>query len=227
MAQVASTEEFNVDYKFIKKRLYTAVLSDTLDELGMTAQTLPSAIRPLDEASVVVGRARTGLYMDVYHVAPDENPYELEIALIDDLGEDDVCVLCCNGSQRVAPWGELLSTAAQVRRAAGCITDGLVRDIRRIREMGFPVFHAGIRPVDSKGRGKIMAIDVAVEIGGVRVMPGDLVFADADGVVVVPGHAVERVVAAALKKVESESKTRMELLEGRTLRQVYDRYGVL
>lgn len=120
-----------------------------------------------------------------FHVQPG-NPYELEIKLIDDLKKGEVCVLACSGNPRIAPWGELLSTASKYRGAAACVTDGLVRDIKAIRKMKFPVFAAGIGPLDSKGRGIVAEIDVPVELAGVRVVPGDLVFGDADGVVVIP-----------------------------------------
>ena len=143
-----------------RDRLYTAVLSDVLDGLGYRHQALPPHIRPLDETLVLVGRARTGLYRDVYHVPAGHNPYELEIALIDDLKAGDVAVLACGASDRIAPWGELLTTASRARGAHGCVTDGLVRDVRAIRSSGFPVFHGGIGPLDSKGRGEVAAIDV-------------------------------------------------------------------
>jgi len=156
----------------IRARLYTAVLSDVLDELGYMHQAMPPSIRPLDESLVLAGYARTGVYREVYRVVPNENPYELEIALIDDLAPDDVVVLGCGGSMRIAPWGELLSTASRARGAAGCVTDGLVRDIRAVRTLQFPVFHGGIGPLDSKGRGKVAEIDVPIECAGVAVAPG-------------------------------------------------------
>src|ERR671913_594694 len=167
----------------IREKLYVAVLSDVLDELGYRDQALPPHIRPLDETLVMAGFARTGLYRDVYHVRPGENPYELEIALIDDLRPGEVPVLACGASGRIAPWGELLSTASRARGAAGCLTDGLVRDIKAIRRMGFPVFHGGIGPLDSKGRGMVVELDCKVDCGGVLVAPGDWVFGDADGAV--------------------------------------------
>ena len=176
----------------IRSRLFASVLSDCLDQAGYTKQALSSRIRPLDEASVMVGRARTAAFMEVYHVAEGVNPYELEIALIDSLQADEIPVFACSNPARVAPWGELLSTASRVRGAAGALMDGCVRDIKPIKAMGFPVFHGGIAPLDSKGRGKIMALDVPIECDGVAVHPGDLIFGDADGVVVIPAHmAVE------------------------------------
>ena len=189
----------------IRETLYVSVVSDVLDELGYRNQALPSRIRPLDEDLVLASFARTGLYRDVYHVAPGENPYELEIALIDDLKPDEVPVLGCGASGRIAPWGELLSTAARARGAAGCLTDGLVRDIRVIRRMRFPVFHGGIGPLDSKGRGKVAEIDTPIECGGVRVESGDLVFGDADGVVIVPRAVEAEALARAFAKVSGEN----------------------
>jgi regulator of RNase E activity RraA len=210
-----------------RQRLYTAVLSDVLDSLGYRHQVLPPGVRPLDDRLVLCGRARTGLYRDVYHVPPGHNPYELEIALIDDLRPGDVAVLACGGSGRIAPWGELLTTASRARGAQGCVTDGLVRDVKAIRELAFPVFHGGVGPLDSKGRGEVCAIDVPVECAGVAVNPGDLVFGDADGVLVVPQPVVKRTLELALDKVEGENRTRDELLQGAKLADVFRKYGVL
>lgn len=213
--------------KAIREKLYVAVVSDVLDALGHTNQAMSSRIRPLDDSLVLAGYARTGLYQDIYHIAKGENPYELEIALIDDLAADDVAIFACGASGRIAPWGELLSTASRARGAAGCVTDGLTRDIRAIREMRFPVFHGGIGPLDSKGRGKASQIDVPVVCAGVRIEPGDLVFGDADGVVVIPAAIEDQVLANAFEKVSGEDKTRQDLARGVKLREVFERYGVL
>jgi len=211
----------------IAKELYTAVLSDVLDELGYRDQAMPPSIRPLDDNLTMVGRARTAVYREVYSVVQGENPYELEIALVDDLKPRDVAVFGCGGSTRIAPWGELLSTAARVRGAAGCVTDGFVRDIRAIRRLAFPVFHGGIAPLDSKGRGKVAEIDVPIRCAGVAVAPGDLVVGDADGVIVVP-RAVEAVaLEKAFAKVRGEDATRAELERGTSLAEVFARHQVL
>lgn len=208
--------------------LYSAVLSDVMDGLGLTNQALKPFVRPLDEQLVLFGRARTGLYMPRYQALPGEDPYEVEIALVDDLQPGDVAVFACGGpTDRIAPWGELLSTAAQVRGAAGCVTDGLVRDVKPIRAMGFPVFHGGIGPLDSKGRGKMMEMDCKVVCAGVELTTGDYVFGDCDGVVVVPQPAAEEVIAKALEKVAAEDRTRDELRAGRSLREVFDTFGIL
>ena len=211
----------------VRRSLYAAVLSDVLDAQGYRHQVLPPSIRPLDESVVLCGRARTGLYRDVYHVPPGHNPYELEIALIDDLRPGDVPVLGCGSSGRIAPWGELLTTACRARGANGCLTDGLVRDVKAVRALKFPVFHGGIGPLDSKGRGEVAAIDVPIECAGVTVNPGDLVFGDADGVLVIPQPIVKPTLQLALAKVEGEDRTREELQQGALLAEVFKKYGVL
>ena len=215
------------DLEDLRQKLFVALLSDSLDSVGLTHQALPARIRPLDASLKMLVRARTGVFMDVYGVRADENPYELEIALIDSLRPGEIAVLTCGASGRIAPWGELLSTAAEARGAAGALTDGYVRDISGIIAMRFPVFHGGIAPLDSKGRGRLMAIDVPVECAGVRVAPGDLVMGDADGVVVVPQAVEAEVMAAALAKRTAERSTLGDLRRGLLLRDVYEKYGVL
>ncbi len=210
-----------------REKLFSGVVNDVLDSLDYRDQAMYSHIRPLDEDLVLFGPARTAQWMPVADVEEGENPYEGEIALVDDLNAGDVIVMACAGSMNFASWGELLSTAAAIRGAAGCVTDGLVRDVRVIREMKFPVFHGGIRPLESRRRGKIMAIDVPAEAGGVRTCRGDLVFGDVDGVVVIPSDVAKKVVELALEKVEAESVTRQELRKGLALMDVYEKYGVL
>jgi 4-hydroxy-4-methyl-2-oxoglutarate aldolase len=217
-----------LDLAELKGRLYSAVLSDVLDELGQPNQAVKPFIRPLDEASVLCGFARTGLYMKRYHLPQGHNPYALEMDLIDSLKLGEIPVLACDGpTDRIAPWGELLTTASKVRGAAGCLTDGLVRDVRRIRELGFPVFHGGIGPLDTKGRAEMMAADEPVEVGGARVAPGDFVFGDVDGVVIVPRAIAPEAIRLALAKIDAEDTTREELLAGNSLRSVFERHGVL
>jgi len=208
--------------------LSSAVLSDVMDSLGLVRRALKPFVRPIDDALVMVGRARTGLYMPAYSLREGENPYEVEIALVDDLQAQDVVVLACNGpTERIAPWGELLSTAAQARGATGCLTDGLVRDVKQIRAMGFAVFHGGIGPLDTKGRARMVDRDVPVECAGVAIGPGDLVFGDVDGVVVIPKAHEHEVVEKAIAKVLGENNTRDALRRGEPLAQVFQRFGIL
>jgi len=208
--------------------LYTSVVSDVLDGFGLMHQALRPFIRPLDETLTMFGRARTGRYERATMPSADHNPYEMEMDLIDSLRPGEVAVLACDGpTEAIAPWGELLSTAAVARQAAGCLTDGLVRDVARIRAMRFPVFHGGIGPLDTKNRAEMTVKDATVTIAGVAVSPGDWILGDADGVVVVPADRSEAVFRAALDKIAAEDTTRAELEAGQSLRAVFARHGVL
>ena len=210
------------------RSLGAPLLSDVMDSLGLMQQAMRPFVRPLNEDDILIGRARTGLYMPKYTVTPGENPYEVEIALVDDLKPGEIPVLACAGpTDRIAPWGELLSTASQARGAAGCVTDGLVRDVKQIRAMQFPVFHGGIGPLDTKGRARMMERDIPIECAGVRVRSGDIVFGDADGVVVIPNERAEEVIAKAQEKARGEDATRDELRNGKLLAEVFSRHGIL
>ena len=212
-------------FDMMEEDLYAAVISDALDAAGFRQQAMQHTIRPLLPETVVVGRAMPVLCLDVYEI-PDE-PYQQEIAAVDSLKQDDVLVCSTNGSTRICFWGELLSTAAQARGARGAVIDGFIRDIRKIVEMRFPIFTTGITPVDSNGRGEVVTYNVPIEVGGVTVHPGDIVFGDADGVVVIPQSIETQVIEAALEKVSGENRTRDALQEGATLREVYDAFGIL
>ena len=208
-------------------QLNPAILSDVLDDLGIANQVMSIGIRPLDESLTLCGRARTGAYMEVPYLEEGINPYRLEIALVDDLRQNDVAILACGGSSRIAPWGGLLSTAAKARGSAGCVTDGYVRDTIEVRRLEFPVFAGGVAPLDSKGRGQIMSTDVPVICDGVMVSSGDLVVGNADGVVVVPQEYELDVMAKAFEKHTGEDNSIKELRAGSYLRDVFDKYGIL
>ena len=214
-------------YADLKRVLYTAVLSDILDALGMPDQAMRPFLRPIDEAQTLMGHARTGRFVEV---TDDDgiDPYGLEIELIDDLASGDVPVLSCAGpTERIAPWGELLSTAAVARGAAGCVTDGLVRDVRQLRAMRFPVVHGGIGPLDTKGRARMVERDRPIRCGGVAVNPGDLVFGDVDGTIVIPADRAGEVIDRAVTKIAAEDTTREELRRGDRLAEVFARHGIL
>jgi len=213
-------------FAWIREHLYVPVVCDILDELGYRNQAMHQRLRPLDEnCCTIAGRARTMRWLEVDYIS--ENPYGKEIEFMDSLRENDVVVHSTDPGGTNAPWGELMTTAAKVLGAAGCICDSQIRDCVRIKAMGFPVFYAGIRPLDSKGRGLVVDYDVPVRSGGVLVHPGDLVFADFDGIVVVPKQAEEKVFELAKAKAAAENISRKELLEGKTLSEVYAKYGAL
>src|SRR6266849_4024803 len=199
-------------FAHVEANLYTAVVADSLDELGYHNQAMNELVRPLYPECRFAGWARTISCVDVFHVP--ENTYAKEIEAVDSLLSGEVAVVSTAGSKRNAPWGELLSTAARARGARGAVIDGLVRDVKKIEELGFPVFAAGIKPVDSRGRGIVIDCNVRVDCGGVLVSPGDLVFADFDGVVVVPQAIVKEVIELASDKVRREDSSRAELIQG-------------
>jgi len=214
-------------FKWIKENLYVAAVCDILDIIGHRDQAMHQRLRPLDpECCTIVGRARTFRWMDTDY-EDDEHPYGVEIEAMDSLKENDVAVHSTDFSGTNAPWGELMSTVAKVRGASGCICDSMIRDCVKIKELKFPVFYAGIRPLDSRGRGMVMAYDVPVRCGGVLVNPGDIVFADFDGVAVIPKSVEKQVFELAQDKVARENYSRDELLKGKTLREVFDKYGAL
>ena len=215
-------------FEFIKKNLYVAAVCDLLDGLGFREQAMHQRLRPLlpDIRNCgFVGRARTIRWMETDHL--DDDPYSLEIAAVDSLKPGDVVVHSTDHSGTNAPWGELMSTLAQRNGAVGCVCDSQIRDCVRIIDMGFPVYYAGIRPLDSKGRGKVMGFDVPIRCGEVLVQSGEIVFADFDGIVVIPQAAEKDVFAQARDKVQKENLSRHDLLRGKTLREVFDTYGVL
>ena len=211
--------------EFAEQHLYTAVVSDSLDQLGVRHQAMREYLRPLPGAKPMAGWARTIQCADLYHIP--QNPYGLEIEAVDSLLPGEVAVIGTHKSLRNAPWGELLSTASKARGARGAVIDGLVRDVKKIEELGFSVVAAGIKPVDSMGRGWVTAYNIPVECGEVIVHPGDFVFADIDGVVVVPKAMVAEVLDLAADKVKRETSSRDELMRGAYLRDVFAKYGVL
>ena len=214
-------------FTWIKEHLYVPVVCDILDQLGYRHQAMHQRLRPLDPQNCTfVGRARTFRWLETDYIVK-ENPYGKDIEAMDSLTEYDVAVHSTDSGGTNAPWGELMSTAAKMRGAVGCICDSQIRDCMRIIKMGFPVFYAGIRPLDSQGRGLVVDYDVPVRCGDVLVNPGDMIYADFDGVVVIPREVEDRVFELAREKAERENVSRKELLEGKSLAEVYEKYGAL
>jgi 4-hydroxy-4-methyl-2-oxoglutarate aldolase len=216
-------------FQFLRERLYVAVVCDILDSLGWREQAMHQRLRPLlpDMRNCgFAGRSRTIRWMEADYIEPD-NPYGLELDAMDSLRPGDVVVNSTDHAGTNAPWGELMSTVAVHRGAVGCICDSQVRDCVKIVEMGFPVYYSGIKAVDSKGRAIVKAYDVPVRCGGVLVNPGELVFADFDGIVVIPKQVEQQALSCAAEKVQSENLAREDLKRGASLRETYRKYGVL
>ena len=214
-----------ITIEMMRRELYSAVVADALDALGYTHQSPRAALPPLTGVERLVGRCRTTLWADMAHADP--RPYELELRAVDACAPDDVLIAAAGGSMRSGIWGELLSTAARNAGCVGAIIDGAVRDVAKMKAMGFGVFARGACVYDSLNRQRVVDVDVPVEICGVRFTPGDLVIADADGVVVVPQAIEAQAIQRAWAKVHAENVTRDAIRAGMKAVAAYEKYGVL
>ena len=206
--------------------LRSALVSDALDSIGLRAQCLGPDLVPLDPAHVLVGRAFP-VTVEVVD-GPAERPYQGLLRALDAVAAGDVFIHPSAGrSSRAAVWGELVSTACQAKGVAGALTDGLIRDTERIRRLGFPVVSRGTLPCDVDGRLEVVAHGEPIEIDGVGIRPGDLVVADADGVVIVPAEVEEQVVEIALTKAGRESGFRDAVAAGMAPSAAFARFDVL
>jgi regulator of RNase E activity RraA len=211
-------------FEEMRTHLFTAIIGDVLDLHGYHHQFLSPACRPLSPGMVVCGRAMTVYEADV--TEPVDPPFGLMLKALDSLKRDEV-YLASGSSPSYALWGELMSTAARVRGAAGAVLDGYTRDTHGILEMNFPVFCYGSYAQDQKGRGHVVDFRIPLEILGVKVNPGDIVFGDIDGVVILPQEVEAAVVAHALEQVKKEKTARQLLLGGASAESVFGETGVL
>lgn len=209
----------------ILEHLFTAVISDALDAMGLRDQALSVNLPPRSGAPRLYGRCRTTLWEDLFHEDPE--PYALELEAVDGCQPGDVLIAAAGGSQRSGIWGELLSTAAANRGCVGALVDGAVRDVDKMRDMGFTVFAAGLNPRDSLHRQRVVAVDLPVEVGGVLIHTGDHLFADEDGAVVIPRAETDRVLAAAWRKVHAENAVRDDIRAGMSATEVFAKHGIL
>ncbi len=203
-----------------------AMVSDSLDLMGIRENVMNFAIKPLERSMKITGYAAT-----IEFVPSDEfnsaDPYGPAIDFLDNLQSGEVVILSTGESNKSAFWGELFSTAALKRGATGVIADGPLRDVNQIFEVGFNAFGVGTLPYDYKGRMKVASVRTTVLCGGVSVAPGDFIIADVDGVVVVPQFAIERVFTAANARALSENHVLTDLKAGSTVREAWDKHHVL
>ncbi len=205
--------------------LYSAVVADVLDRLGVRSNVMAPRIRPLDRRTKLAGFAATVHCVEVDAAPADrEDWYEGELQAVDALQQGDVMVVStCRGCY----WGELLATASRYRGARGIVADAYTRDTLSLIEMNFPTFVAGISPEDSLGRIEVDAVGVPIECGDVTVNPGDLLVGDHDGVVVIPSAVAHEVVALAEEKVAGENLVRQKLEDGMPVSEAFRTYGVI
>lgn len=228
MAQVT-----NEQLEIWKKELFVAVVGDVMDKMGLQHQFLPPQIRPLRDDMILLGRAMPVLSMDCFveRIADTANPisnksFGLMLEALDDLKPGEVYVNT-GSSPRNAMWGELMSTRATKLGAAGALTNGYTRDTVGVLKLNFPTFGFGPYAQDSAPRYKVVDYRVPVEIGFVRINPGDILYGDIDGVCCVPQEASAEVFHKALEKVRGEKLVAKAIREGMSAVQAFEKFGIM
>ena len=220
-------------FALARRELFTAVVGDIMDKLGFLHQFLPPRIGPLRSDMVVIGRAMTVLEADVFEEGrSSENnpvmaqPFGLMFEALDDLKPNEVYV-CAGASPRYALWGELMSTRAIKLGAAGAVVDGYLRDTHGILAQNFPAFSYGSYAQDQGPRGKVIDFRVPIEIEGVRINAGDIVFGDVDGVLVAPREAEEEIFMGAIEKARGEKLVGKAIEEGMSASEAFKKFGIM
>lgn len=211
-------------FESMKEQLYTPVVGDILDELGYYHQFLPADIRPLLPEMKMAGRAMPVVMTDVY--GPQKNPFGLLTEALDQLAENEI-YLASGGHGRCAYWGEILTATARVRGAVGAAVNGWHRDTPQILEQNFPVFSWGCYAQDSSVRTKVIDYRCPIEIGEVWVNPGDIVFGDRDGVLIIPQKVEAEVIEKSFEKAAKEKIVRAAIENGMSSTEAFRTYGVL
>lgn len=215
----------------MKTELYSSVIGDILDQMGYEHQFLPSRIQPLREHMVVAGRAMTVLEADVCAGDGGRNPvlqrnFGLMLEALDDLKKDEIYI-CSGASPSYALVGELMCTRIQILGAAGCVVNGFHRDTRGILDLDFPCFSYGRYAQDQAPRGKVLDYRVPIEMDGVRILPGDLIFGDLDGVLVIPRKVEQEVLERAYEKATGEKTVAQAIRGGMSAVESFRVHGIM
>jgi regulator of RNase E activity RraA len=211
-------------FRLIKEVLYTPVIGDILDGLDCFHQFLPQPVQPMLTSMKVVGRAMPAVMIDVY--GHQKKPFGLLTEALDQLQPGEV-YLASGGDMRCAYWGEILTATARTRGAVGAVVNGFHRDSPQVLEQNWPVFSRGRFAQDSSVRTKVVDYRCPIEIGGVWVEPGDLVFGDLDGVLIIPRKHEAEVIRKALEKARGEKLVRKEIEGGMSSTAAFQKYGIL
>ena len=216
-----------------REHLFTAVVGDVMDMMGYTHQFLSPLIQPLRQDMVTIGRAMPVLEADDDGgEGPGRNnplfnqPFGLMLTALDDLKKNEIYI-CAGSSPRYALWGELMSTCAINQGAAGAVMDGYSRDTRGILELNFPVFSYGRYAQDQRPRGKVLDFRCTIQMNGVTIAPGDIVFGDIDGVCVVPRAIEAEVMRRAWAKAHGEKRVFQAIKGGMKAQAAWDTFGIL
>jgi regulator of RNase E activity RraA len=208
----------------MKEVLYTPVVGDILDSLGCFHQFLPQPIQPALNPMKIAGRAMPVVMIDVH--GPQKKPFGLLTEALDQLQPGEIYI-ASGGDMRCAYWGEILTATARTRGAAGAVINGFHRDTPQVLEQNWPVFSRGRFAQDSSVRTKVVDFRCPLEVGGVWITPGDLVFGDQDGVVIVPQTHEKETIARALEKARGEKLVRKEIEAGMSSTAAFKKYGIL
>ena len=198
-------------------KLDTTALSDALDRLGIPGQCL--GIKPLDYRFRLAGRAYTLLY------GPAGVPPGTVGDFIDEVPEGSVIVIDNGGRENATVWGDILTMVAHRRKIAGTVIDGACRDTNLAREIGYPLFSRSYSMRTGKDRVQLEAANGPVNIGDARVMPGDLLRGDGDGVITIPRPHENEVLKIAEEIDATEEKIRRAVLEGLSLSDARRQFG--
>ena len=220
-------------FALMREQLFPAVVGDILDTMGLLKQFLSPGIRPLRPDMVVIGRAMPVLEANCFAASEpagqlplSRQPFGLLFQALDELRPHEVYV-ATGCAPQFALWGGLMTTRAQHLAAAGAVLDGYSRDTPEVLASGLPVFSLGGYAQDQGPRGKVVDYRVAVEINGVRIAPGDIVFGDLDGVLVIPRHAEEEAIRRALDKASTENQVRIAIENGMSTVEAFKTFGVM
>ena len=219
-------------FKMLRGELFTAVVGDVLDAMGLRRQFLPPGLAPLKLGTKLAGRAMPVLEADTYDlIGPGQGPltkapFGLLFRALDDLKPGEVYIANAP-SLKYALWGGLMTTRALHLKAAGAVLDGFVRDAGEIEGLGFPVFSRGLYAQDQGPRGKVVDFRCALEIGGVRIETGDLVFGDREGVLIIPKAAEQEAIRRAREKMNTENKVADAIRAGMSTAAAFEKFGVM
>jgi 4-hydroxy-4-methyl-2-oxoglutarate aldolase len=220
-------------FSAMRTQLFSAVVGDILDTMGLLHQFLPPRIKPLRDDMVTIGRAMPVLEADYFGVSEPggrspltAKPFGLVFEALDSLKPNETYI-CTGSSPSYALWGELMSARALHLKAAGAICDGYCRDSAGILKLNFPTFCYGSYAQDQGPRGKVVDFGIPIEIGGIRIRPGDILFGDRDGVLVIPREAEQEAIARAFEKAETENKVRQAIDAGMSTVDAFEHFGVM
>ncbi|HUG80122.1 MAG TPA: RraA family protein [Bryobacterales bacterium] len=221
-------------FELAKRELFTAVVGDSMDKMGLVHQFLPPQVQPLEPWMRTIGRAMTLLGADCIDTPPEvarnnkvlEQSFGVMLRALDDLKPNEI-YFPAGGSPRYALWGELMATRAMKLGAAGAVMNGYSRDTPGILALKFPTFSWGPYAQDFAARAKVIDFRCPLEVEGVRVNPGDIVFGDVDGVCVIPRQAEEEVFARALEKSRGEKLVGKAMEEGMSASEAFAKFGIM